>query len=104
MLSIILLATTRISRRPVKVVELSRATQVDALYLLVTAVVAFVLAWEGNGFDAKDAAILIFLFGAYVVHVAKGAVGFARENAGASHPSTGLLKSISLLRAAPKMP
>jgi cation:H+ antiporter len=97
--SVILLATTRMSRRPVKVVELSKATQVDALYLLVTALVAFVLAWEGNGFDGKDAAILIFLFLAYVVHVAKGAVTYARENSGASHARTGLLKSMGFLLA-----
>lgn len=97
--SVILLATTRMSRRPVKVVELSKATQVDALYLLVTALVAFGLAWEGNGFDGKDAAILIFLFLAYVVHVAKGAVTYARENPGASHARTGLLKSMGFLLA-----
>jgi len=72
---------------------------VDALYLLVTALVAFVLAWEGNGFDGKDAAILIFLFLAYVVHVAKGAVKYARENSGANHPPTGLLKSMGFLLA-----
>lgn len=95
--SIILFATTRISRQPVKAVELSKTTQVDALYLLVTALVAFALAWEGNGFDFKDAVILIFLFLAYVVHVAKSAVTFARESAPDNLSSSKLLKSIVLL-------
>jgi cation:H+ antiporter len=95
--SIILFATTRISRKPVKAIELSKATKVDALYLLVTALAAFGLAWEGNGFDAKDAAILILLFFAYIVHVAKGAVKFARENSVPSHSRTGLPKSIGFL-------
>ncbi len=97
--SIILFSTTRVSRKPVKVIELSKSTQVDALYLLVTALVAFALAWEGNGFDFKDAVVLIVLFFAYVVHVAKGAAKFARENAVASESSRGLLKSIALLLA-----
>jgi cation:H+ antiporter len=95
--SIILLATTRLSRRPVKVVELSKGTQVDALYLLVTALIAFGLAWEGNGFDLKDAAILILLFFAYVVHVAKGAVKHARANVDENQSRQNLLKSILFL-------
>ncbi|UCC68202.1 MAG: sodium:calcium antiporter [Armatimonadota bacterium] len=95
--SIILLATTRLSRRPVKVVELSKGTRVDALYLLVTALIAFGLAWEGNGFDLKDAAILILLFFAYVVHVAKGAVKYARANVDENQSRQNLLKSILFL-------
>jgi cation:H+ antiporter len=95
--SVILFATSRISRKPVKVIELSKSTQVDALYLLVTALVAFALAWEGNGFDFKDAAILILLFFTYVAHVSKGAVTFARENAVASDSQRSLVKSIGFL-------
>jgi cation:H+ antiporter len=89
--SVILVATTRLSRRPVEVVELSRHTQVDALYLLVTALVAFGLAWEGNGFDLKDALILMAVFGAYVAHLAKSAVQFMRNrgNAAGAHPRLG---------------
>jgi cation:H+ antiporter len=95
--SIILFATTRISRRPVKVVELSKGTQVDALYLLGTALIAFALAWEGDGFDLKDAVILVSLFVAYIVHVAHGAVKFARQNRHEPHPRGPLLKSLGLL-------
>ena len=97
--SIILFSTTRISRRPVKAIELSKHTQVDALYLLVTALVAFALAWEGNGFDLKDAVILILLFFAYIVHVAKGAVTFARENAVAEQAPRKLGASVGFLLA-----
>jgi len=95
--SVILFATTRISRKPVKAIVLSKGTQVDALYLLGTALIAFALAWEGNGFDFKDAVILVLLFIAYVIHVAQGAVKFARQNAVAGHSRTGLFKSLALL-------
>jgi len=95
--SVILLATTRASRKPVKVVKLSKHTQVDALYLLVTALVAFALAYEGNGFDLKDAIILVAIFFAYVIHVAKGAVSFAQSEKAANHSPKKLAKSIGLL-------
>ena len=70
---------------------------INASRRLVNALVAFALAWEGNSFDLKDAAILVLLFVAYVVHVAKGAVTFAREHAGVSHSPRRLVKSIGLL-------
>jgi len=97
--SIILFSTTRISRKPVKMIHLSKSTQVDALYLLGTALVAFALAWEGNGFDLKDAIVLIVLFFTYVIQVARGAGHFRREQAVVSHSSRGLGKSIALLLA-----
>lgn len=74
---VILVATTPISRKPVKEIHLSKTTQIDALYLLVTAVVAFLLAWEKGGFDLKDAAILIGLFVAYMVHLSHTAYKFS---------------------------
>ncbi len=75
--SVVLLATSRVSRHPVKAVELSKATQIDAIYLLVTALVALVLAWEKDGLDLKDAVVLIGLFGMYIYHVAREARGFS---------------------------
>lgn len=75
--SIILVATTRLSRKPVKVIELSRGTQIDAIYLLVTAIIALVLAWEGDGLDLKDAAVLTVIFLCYVYHHFKAAKHFA---------------------------
>jgi len=95
--SVILLATSRISKKPVKVIELSKHTQVDALYLLATALIAFGLASEGNGFDLKDAVILIGIFFVYVLHVAKGAVAFSRSAAAANHSPRALAKSIDFL-------
>ncbi|MBI2166736.1 MAG: sodium:calcium antiporter [Candidatus Omnitrophica bacterium] len=74
---VILVATSPISRKPVKEIELSKTTQIDALYLLVTAVVAFFLAWEKGGFDLKDAFILIGLFVAYMVHLSHTAYKFS---------------------------
>ncbi len=66
---VILTATSRISRRPVKVIALSPTTQIDALYLLVTAVVAIVAGLIGHGFGLVDAIILAGLFLAYAVHL-----------------------------------
>lgn len=75
--SVVVLATSHVSRHPVKAIELSNATQIDAIYLLVTALVALALAWENNGLDLKDAAVLVGLFGMYIYHVAREARGFS---------------------------
>jgi cation:H+ antiporter len=66
---VILTSTSRVSRKPVRLVELSKTTQIDALYLLVTAVVAVVLALIGNGLGLVDAAILAAIYLAYAVHL-----------------------------------
>lgn len=76
--SVILLSTT-ISRKPVRVIELSRNTEIDALYLLVTALVAFILAWEGGSFDLKDALILIGIFFVYTAHLSHVAYKFSKS-------------------------
>jgi cation:H+ antiporter len=65
--SVILFSTTRVSKKPVQAIILSKATRIDAIYLFVTAVLAFILAWEGNGLDLKDAIILSAVFFIYVV-------------------------------------
>jgi cation:H+ antiporter len=75
--SVILFATTRFSRRPVQAVQLSQSTRIDSVYLLVTALGALLLAWEGHGLDTKDGLVLIAMFGAYVYHVARGAKHFS---------------------------
>lgn len=64
--SVILFATSRFSRRPVQHIVLSRHTRLDAIFLLITALVALVLAWEGNSLDLKDAVILTCVFLLYV--------------------------------------
>lgn len=65
--SVILVATTRLSKKPVKHIVLSRHTQVDAIYLAVTSVLAYVLAWVGNGISFTDGIILAAIFLIYVV-------------------------------------
>ncbi len=77
--SVILLATSRFSRKPVDCIELSKHTRIDALYLLGTAVVAFFLAWEKNSFDIKDGLILNLIFAMYLIHLAKNAVSVHKE-------------------------
>lgn len=66
---VILTSTTRLSRKPVKEILLSPATRVDAAYLLVTAIVALLLAAIGNVLGLIDAAILTVIFAFYVWHV-----------------------------------
>jgi len=78
--AVILLATTRASRRPVPFIELSSGTRTDALYLLVTAAVAVLLAWEGGGFDLKDGIVLTLLFVVYMLQLTRRALRFARDN------------------------
>jgi len=80
--AVILFATTRISRRPVSAIELSAGTRIDALYLLMTAAVALVLAWEGDGFDLKDGILLSVLFVVYVFQISRRAIRFARSDSG----------------------
>ena len=95
--TVILFATTRVSRRPVPVVELSPGTRVDALYLLVTAAVALLLAWEGNGFDLKDGIILSLVFVVYVLQLSRRAIHFARDNSNPRPSRRRLLMASSLL-------
>jgi cation:H+ antiporter len=78
--SVILFATSRLSRQPVKVVTLSHNTRIDALYLMLTALVALGLAWEGGGLDLKDGIILAVMFAAYVVEHYRLAKGHASMN------------------------
>ena len=77
---VILTATTGLSRRPVQVIHLGRATRIDALYLAATAVVAYVLAYVGDGFSLTDGLVLFAIFFAYVVHLALAAREFGRRH------------------------
>ncbi len=74
---VLVVATTRLSRKPVPVVELSRTTEIDAWYLGGTALVALILAWEGGGLDVKDGIILTLLFGGYVWQLTRHASAFS---------------------------
>ena len=78
--SVILLATTRASRKPVEEIKLSAETRYDAIYLAVTAVIAFLLAWWGDGFGLVDGIILCALFLGYVYHMARVAYEYHRRH------------------------
>jgi len=66
---VILTATSRISRKPVEVINLSKTTRIDAFYLFATAVVAIVLAEIGGGLSLLDGAILSAIYFAYAIHL-----------------------------------
>jgi len=66
---VIVLATSRASRHPVKEIKLSKATRVDALYLGLTAVVAFVFIAKDNNLTYWEGIILTVIFAGYVYQV-----------------------------------
>lgn len=66
---VILISTSKISKKPVKEISLSHQTHIDSIYLGVTAIIALFLVLEGNGLDLKDSIILIGLFFLYVIQV-----------------------------------
>lgn len=94
--SVILFATTRISKKPVKVIELTKETRTDAIYLFVTATVAFILAWIGKGFGIFNGIILILLFCGYVYHMARHAIKFSKGDR-VSIPKNKFIKGIIFL-------
>jgi len=66
---VIWLATSRLSRKPVKEIRLSNATRVDAVYLLVTGIIAFVFVAQDNALSLYEGIILTVIFGGYVYNV-----------------------------------
>ncbi len=76
--TVILLATSKFAKHSSNNITLGKGTRVDALYLLLTAFIAYILAWEKNGFDLKDGIILIALFLIYVIHHAKEAINHSK--------------------------
>lgn len=68
---VILLATSRLSRNPVSFIQLSRATRIDALYLLITGLVALVLVLDGS-LHVWEGIVLTVLFFGYVYQVVRG--------------------------------
>lgn len=97
--AVIIFATTRISRKPVSVVELSSGTRIDAWYLLVTAVIALLLAWEGGGLDLKDGILLTLVFIIYVAQLGRRALHFARNDDNIPPPRKRMVIAISFLLA-----
>ncbi|MCC6441996.1 MAG: sodium:calcium antiporter [Armatimonadetes bacterium] len=77
---VILLATSRLSRKPVTTIRLSRATRIDALYLMLTGLAAFVAVWRDNALDPVEALILALLFVGYVYQVCRATAAAHRED------------------------
>ncbi len=69
---VILLATSRLSRNPVSYIQLSRATRIDALYLLITGLVALVFVTTGKSLSVGEGLVLTALFFGYVYQVVRG--------------------------------
>ena len=68
---VILIATSRLSRKPVRVIKLSKATRMDSIFLLVTAALAFSLIAGDNALDLTEGIILAAAFLVYAVLVLK---------------------------------
>lgn len=68
---VIIIATSRLSRKPVPMIKLSRATRIDAGFLLLTAVVALLLIWPDNALSLWEGIVLAGMFLLYVILVLK---------------------------------
>jgi cation:H+ antiporter len=66
---VILVATTKLSRKPVPEIRLTKATRIDAAFLLVTALVALLFVWNDGALSLAEGIILAAVFVAYVVLV-----------------------------------
>ncbi len=66
---VIVLAMSRLSRHPVKTIKLSKATRVDALYLLITAALAFVFIALDNKLTFWEGIVLTLVLVGYVYQV-----------------------------------
>ncbi|MGI6295321.1 MAG: sodium:calcium antiporter [Armatimonadota bacterium] len=82
---VIVLAVSKLSKHPVSSIKLSKATRVDAVYLLVTAVLAFIFIAHDNKLSFVEGIILTAVLVGYVYHVFKSGTG---ENECNGHPVT----------------
>lgn len=71
---VILLATSRFSRKPVPEIKLSPATRVDAAYLLVTALVALAFVWGDNALSFWEGLVLAAVFLGYALQVVRSGI------------------------------
>ena len=94
---VILTSTSRFSRKPVKTIELSSTTRIDAVYLFATAVIAVVLGLIGNGLGMIDAAILTVVYLGYAIHLYWDARQKSRKQAESGHRTPVLWPLIVLL-------
>lgn len=82
---VIVLATSRWSKHPVKDIKLSKATSLDALYLLLTGIVAFIFVWHDDVLSLTEAIILSLIMVGYVYQVFRKS---ASSNNAGSHDVT----------------
>lgn len=66
---VILFSTTKISKKPVKEIVLSKATKIDAFYLLITGIAAFVFVMTGDELTFVEGIILSLILVGYVIQV-----------------------------------
>lgn len=78
--SVILFATSRLSRNPVEVVRLSPHTRKDGFFLIFAALTALALALIGDNLSTVDGVILAVVFAAYVLEHARYAYRTAAKN------------------------
>lgn len=72
---VIVLAMSRFSKHPVSLIKLSKATRVDAVYLLVTAIIAFAFIAGDNKLTFWEGIILTGVLLGYVFQVFKSSTG-----------------------------
>ncbi|MEN6356891.1 MAG: hypothetical protein ABFD83_07375 [Armatimonadota bacterium] len=77
---VIWLATSKLSKKPVKEIRLSKATRIDALYLLVTGAIAFVFVWGDDALSLLEGIILALVFSGYVFQVIRNGKSECVEN------------------------
>lgn len=68
---VILIATSKLSRKPVREIRLTKATRIDAAFLLLTALVALLFVWNDNALSLTEGIILAGIFFLYVALVLK---------------------------------
>lgn len=66
---VIWLATSRLSKKPTKEIVLSKNTRIDAIYLMLTGVVAFIFVLRGDSLTLGEGLILSLIFAGYVFQV-----------------------------------
>ena len=76
---VIWLATSRLGRKPVEEIRLSKATRVDAVYLLVTGMIAFIFIAGDNALSLLEGIILTVIFAGYVYNVFRVGNAHAHE-------------------------
>jgi len=68
---VILIATSKLSRHPVKEIRLTKATRIDAAFLLITALVALLFVWNDHSLSLLEGILLAAVFLTYVVMVVR---------------------------------